>query len=402
MKAKVIKNEAEHTEALARIEEIFDAKPGTPEGDELELLTLLVDRFEREVYPIELPDPVAAIKFRMEQQGLKAKDLAPYIGSPSKVSEVLSGKRSLSLTMIRKLVNKVGIPAEVLLQEPGTELPSEATLEQWRHFPIAEMARRGWFPGFHGTAAEAKIQLEDLLNRFVGPLGPNALIPAMNRQRVRDGGSQDTHALTAWRIRVARLALREPLPPYKAGVVSENFLRELARLSYLDSGPTLAREFLNKSGIHLVCEPHLPRTHLDGAALKLPDGSPVVALTLRYDRLDHFWFTLFHELAHVSLHLYDSGMDAFFDDLTNDNTKDLCEREADNLASNALIPEDDWKAAGIKRNSPSASVVKFAEKHRISPAIPAGRVRYEARDFKVFKGLIGAGKVRPIFGLHRS
>jgi HTH-type transcriptional regulator / antitoxin HigA len=121
MKAKVIKNEAEHTEALARIEEIFDAKPGTPEGDELELLTLLVDRFEREVYPIELPDPVAAIKFRMEQQGLKAKDLAPYIGSPSKVSEVLSGKRSLSLTMIRKLVNKVGIPAEVLLQEPGTE-----------------------------------------------------------------------------------------------------------------------------------------------------------------------------------------------------------------------------------------------------------------------------------------
>lgn len=402
MKPKIIKTETEHAAALARIEKLFTAKPGTPEGDELDLLTMLVDQYETEAFPIDLPDPVSAIRFRMEQQGLKNRDLIPYIGSAPKVSEVLSGQRSLSLTMIRNLVQGLGIPAEVLIGKPGAKLPSDAALQQGRHFPIAEMVKRGWFAGFQGTLAEAKNQLEDLLNRFVGSLGPNALIPAMNRQHVRDGSTQDLHALTAWRIRVATLALRETLPAYKPGTVTAAFLRELARLSYLNSGPVLAKEFLNKNGIHLICEPHLPKTHLDGAALRLPDGSPVVALTLRFDRLDNFWFTLFHELAHVALHLYDADVDAFFDDLTDAGKKDKCESEADKLASESLIPVSDWKAARLKKNSPTVSVITFAENLRISPAIPAGRVRYESKDYKVFKPLIGAGKLRPMFGLQRN
>src|SRR6516162_2913299 len=115
MKPKVIKTEAQYQAALARIERIFDAKPGTPKGDELELLVLLVETYEDRVYPIDLPDPIAALRFRMEQEGLKPKDLIPYIGSKSKVSEVLSGKRTLSLKMIRKLVAGLHFPAEVAL-----------------------------------------------------------------------------------------------------------------------------------------------------------------------------------------------------------------------------------------------------------------------------------------------
>ena len=103
---------------MARIEKIFDAKPGTAKGDELELLLLLVETYEDDAYPIDPPDPVAALRFRMEQQGLSPKDLIPYIGSKSKVSEVLSGKRRLSLAMIRKLVAGLGIPAEVVLGRP--------------------------------------------------------------------------------------------------------------------------------------------------------------------------------------------------------------------------------------------------------------------------------------------
>jgi HTH-type transcriptional regulator/antitoxin HigA len=118
MKPKIIKTEAEYRAALARIERIFDAKPGSAKGDELELLLLLVETFEASAYPIDPPDPITALRFRMEQQGLKAKDLAPYIGSKSKVSEVLSGRRPLSLTMIRKLVAGLHIPAEVALREP--------------------------------------------------------------------------------------------------------------------------------------------------------------------------------------------------------------------------------------------------------------------------------------------
>ena len=125
MVAKVIKNDREYEAALERIEELMDAVPDTPEGDELELLSTLVELYEEKRYPIDLPDPVEAIRFRMEQVGLKQQDLVPYIGSRSKVSEVLNGKRPLSLKMIRALHKGLGIPAEVLLHEPGADIPDE-------------------------------------------------------------------------------------------------------------------------------------------------------------------------------------------------------------------------------------------------------------------------------------
>jgi len=117
MKAKVIKTAEQYEATLARVERIFDAKPGTEKGDELELLLLLVETYENQVYPIDLPDPITALRFRMEQEGLGPKDLIPFIGSKSKVSEVLSGRRPLSLTMIRKLVEEFNLPAEVALRE---------------------------------------------------------------------------------------------------------------------------------------------------------------------------------------------------------------------------------------------------------------------------------------------
>jgi HTH-type transcriptional regulator/antitoxin HigA len=334
----------------------------------------------------------------MDQQGLKAKDLAPYIGSQSKVSEVMSGKRQLSLTMIRNLVDKLGIPAEVLLQKRGAKLSSDEAIKEARHFPIAEMVKRGWFEGFNGTLAEARSQLEDLVGAFLGALGVQALSPAFNRQNVRIGCECDEYALLAWRIRVTNIAVREKLPVYTAGTVTSDFLRSLAQLSYLQDGPLLAREFLNKSGIHLACERHLPKTHLDGAALNLPNGSPLVALTLRHDRLDNFWFTLFHELAHIALHLEKHDAEAFFDDLSDETKKDRCEKQADGMAADALIPERDWKAARLRRNSKTADVVAFAEKLRISPAIVAGRIRHETRDFSVFRPVTGPGTVRKMFG----
>ncbi len=118
IKAKIIKTESEYEAALARIEKLMDAKRNTPQGDELELLTLLVHDYEDRVYPMAKPDPVAAIRFRMEQQGLEPKDLIPFLGSRSRVSEVLSGRRSLSLKMIRSLVRGLRIPADVLLGQP--------------------------------------------------------------------------------------------------------------------------------------------------------------------------------------------------------------------------------------------------------------------------------------------
>ena len=115
MEPRVLKTEAEYEEALARVEGLMDAEPGTPEGDDLELWSMLVEDYEERHHPIPLPDPIAAIRFRMEQAGLRDTDMTVYLGSKSKVSEVLSGKRPLSLSMIRRLHEGLGIPAEVLL-----------------------------------------------------------------------------------------------------------------------------------------------------------------------------------------------------------------------------------------------------------------------------------------------
>ncbi|MCA6362587.1 MAG: helix-turn-helix domain-containing protein [Bacteroidetes bacterium] len=113
---KPIKTEADYQLALARLEQIFDAKPGSAEGDELEVLGILIEHYENQHFPIDLPDPVEAIQFRMEQLGLKQNDLAKLVGSKSHMSEVLNRKRKLTLEMIRRLSKALAIPAEVLIQ----------------------------------------------------------------------------------------------------------------------------------------------------------------------------------------------------------------------------------------------------------------------------------------------
>lgn len=117
MKIAPIKNEKDYQKALDRLELVFDAKKGTRKGDELEILSILIDKYENEKFPIEMPDPIEAIKFRMEQMGLKQKDLVELIGFKSRVSEIMSRKRKLTLDMIRKLHKTLHIPTEVLVQD---------------------------------------------------------------------------------------------------------------------------------------------------------------------------------------------------------------------------------------------------------------------------------------------
>lgn len=116
MKIKPIKSEKDYHQALERLEEIFDAKKGSPEGDELEILGILIENYENEYFPIDLPDPIEAIKFRMEQLDYSQNDLAKIIGLKSRASEILNKKRKLSLEMIRTLHDRMKIPTEVLIQ----------------------------------------------------------------------------------------------------------------------------------------------------------------------------------------------------------------------------------------------------------------------------------------------
>jgi len=117
MEIKAIKTEQDYDQALERLKNIFHAEIDTAEGDEAEVLSILIEKYEDEHYPIGMPDPIEAIKFRMEQMGMKQKDLAEVVGFTSRVSEILNRKRKLTLSMIRKLNSALNIPTEVLVQE---------------------------------------------------------------------------------------------------------------------------------------------------------------------------------------------------------------------------------------------------------------------------------------------
>lgn len=393
---KPIKTEADYDAALEQIALLMDAKAGTPEADELEVLATLVECYEAEHYPINLPDPIAAIRFRMEQEDLSQRDLIPYIGSRSKVSEVLSGKRPLTLQMMRSLHQHLGIPADVLLQEQGATLPDNPESLDWMQYPIKAMAKLGWVSQDAGDLAEEIMR--SLIERAGGK---QTLVTMFCRQNehIRRNGQMDMYALQAWGLQLIAIARETNLPTkYKSGTLTTELAQKMVRLSWSESAPSLAKEFLAQYGIHLIYLPHLPRTHLDGAALRLDDGTPVIGLTLRHDRLDNFWFSLCHELAHQSLHLENNISDAFFEDLSVEApTSDIKEREADAWASNVLIPDALWQSSQAATNPTPANALKLAREVGINPAIIAGRIRKETGNYRLLTNYVGHGEVRKLF-----
>ncbi|MBW2663407.1 MAG: transcriptional regulator [Deltaproteobacteria bacterium] len=397
---RLIKNEKDYEKALFRVEQLMDAEPGTAEMDELELLTALVEMYEDQHYPINHPDPVEAIKFRMDQLGLTRKDMVPYIGPKSKVSEVLNGKRPLTLAMMRSINKNLGISAEVLLKEPGAGFPNEMQELEWHRFPVVEMAKRCWIP----KVDDAKEKAEELMRWFIAQAGgPEMVSLAFFRQGkgARYNSKMDPYALTAWCIRVLTLARKNPLKnKYVKGSLKQSVLQEVARLSYFENGPLLAREYLEKQGIHLIVAPHLPKTYLDGAAMLLPDGTPVIGLTLRHDRIDNFWFCLLHERAHVSKHLSVSKR-IIVDDLDlrrhDAEAEDEIENEADKMTRHGLIPKKVWDNKPIEGKATAAKVYALSEKLKIHPAIIAGRIRFEQNNYKLLSRYVGSKQVRKHF-----
>ena len=160
----------------------------------------------------------------------------------------------------------------------------------------------------------------------------------------------------------------------------------MAKLSAFEEGPKLAREYLARLGITLVIESHFKRTFLDGAAM-LDNGRPIVALTLRHDRIDNFWFALLHELAHVAKHLSDTNP-VFIDDLDRPNPEHI-ESEADEMAQEALIPKNRWDAAKVKETLLSEDAIAFADEIGVHPAIIAGRLRHATKNFRLLSHFIG-------------
>ncbi len=396
MLTRVLKTEAEYKAARREAERLVALDPvsGTADAEELELLALLLADYEAKHFPLPAADPIEAIRFRMEQMGLAQRDLVPYIGSKSKVSEVLSGKRRLTLPMIRALSAGLGLPLKVLIQNPESDPPTPDEID-WKRFPIRKMAARGYF-GTQRAGRELRNSVDTLIRQFLAPLGSRPIY-AFRRQthHVRSGRSYDEYALFAWTAQVMRQALSHKLATtFRADLIDDEFMRRVAQLSWSNQGPVLAREFLAQHGIPLVIERHLPKTYLDGAALLLDPDRPVIGMTLRYDRLDNFWYCLMHELAHIRLHLHEPD-DAYYDDLDPGDEDDPQEIEADELAREALVPRAAWEnSAARDLRSPDAAI-SLAKRLQVHPAVVAGRMRYHWKDFTILTQLLG--RVRPLF-----
>lgn len=389
---RVIKTHRDYDAAVVRLSALMDEDmaPGSSKEAELELLALVIESYERSRVEPVVPDPIEAILFRMDQLGLKKVDMVPYMGSLPKVSEVLAKKRPLNLAMIRKLHHDFGIPADVLLAntDDAVDLSEELSYEPTK-FPIKEMVNRGYFEGFQGTFGEARDNAEELIRSFMRGIPLQSTHQARLRAPMHQSGSRlmDEYALLTWRIAVLKKARRIKLKSsYVDGSLTDERLTELTRLSRFEQGPRLAQEFLADMGIALVFENHFNKTYLDGAAMF--DGVlPVVALTLRHDRLDNFWFALMHELMHVKVHL---GPDRSFiadnlEDKVHRQTEE--EREADVGARDVLIPQAEWLASTLVNSPTMDAAVALADKLRIHPTIVAGRVRFESGNWRLLSSI---------------
>lgn len=393
-----IRTEQDYDAALARVETLMQAVRTEDDDDELDVLATLIELYENARFPMDAPDPIAAIKFRMEQMGKSQSDLAPILGSRSKVSEVLSGKRELTLKMIRALHEHLQIPADVLIREGGT-LPTAPVGIDIERLPLREMAKLGWI----SPLLNFKYQAEEIVLGLVEKAGGrNALPQALFRQGgARSNAKMDVHALQAWCLHVLGQARAAGLEnQHRKGSINLEFLGEVARLSTFREGPKLAREKLAQHGIALVVAPHLSKTYLDGAALWTKEQVPVVGMTIRYDRLDNFWFCLLHELAHLGRHIPNGDGEVFIDDLQlrerDHAVDDTREREADEWAQNALIDPALWRDHPARQHPSVTNVVDLAHQAKVHPAVVAGRIRYERHSYRLLSQFVGANEVRPL------
>lgn len=381
---KPIRNPDDLSRARIRLAELIQANHQGAFTDEIEVLSTLAEQYEKAGNTVSVLSPVAAIKFRMGQAGMVPRQLEPYIGSRARVSEVLSGKRQLTLDMIRSLHEGLGIPYESLISRGQQHaIPtgaSEAAVERLNTFGFD--LRIEQVPQFVREAHGA----------------PRALHRKTRTQRT--ASKTDLSALMLWQAAVMSKATDRPVSGvFCREVFTPEALRKLARLSARPDGPKRAVHMLAEYGVSTVVLPALPGTFLDGAAMADLSGRPVIGLTLRYDRTDNFWFTLLHEASHISLHfdqLIDSG-EAFVDDMEI-RSEDSSELEADALARDSLIPPSILAHVRWDAETTHDDIIALSARARVHVSIAAGRWQRDHQNYKKFSRLIERDSVRSLLG----
>lgn len=343
--------------------------------------------------------PVMLIRARIAQR-LSQKDLATLLGMKEQQIQRYEAEEyaSVSLHKLKEIADVLKLTIKETAQiKPlkNTSIPAKLDLPDYQKFPIGEMYRRNWFEGFNGSIDDAIRNADLLVPDFLLQASKKPVL-AFHHKSIRSSSKSDEYALFAWESRVLSQATKvKPNQVYNAQLLDSDWLSSLCKVSSLDDGPIRARAMLFEVGIPLIIEPHLTNTYLDGAALLGPKF-PVIGMTLRYDRLDNFWFVLFHELFHVIKHLQKGKLDTVFDDL-DERSEDKIEQEADFLAEGTMIPGEKWMTALPRYVRSVESVKIFAAELGISQSIIAGRIRYEANNYTILNNLIGQSLIRKQF-----
>ena len=327
--------------------------------------------------------------------GMSQTDLAEKLGmKPQQVQRYeATDYMGASLGRRIEISNALGVKASGSFEGPkqaGGSVFAWGNADDivWGQLPYKEMIKRKWFDLPRGANP-----IERVKEYFLHAAGPQ-FATAFHRKKMRSGNVPNEYALIAWQARILERArskiAADEIAPFGH---DDRWLPELVRLTKRKDGPNRARDLLAKKGIVLIVERHLPGSYLDGGAMLADGETPVVGLTLRYDRLDNFWFVLMHELGHVFQHLFDSLRFDFFDE-EGASDGDAIEAEADKFALDALIPEVLWDQC-LSRFALSEEAVKIdAEKIGIDPSIIAGRIRKERGNYTILNNLVGRGQVR--------
>lgn len=379
---KPVRNAKDHKLALAEIGDLLDAP--SPDQDRIDVLITLVEAYERKTVNIDVPTPGEAIRFRLEQLGLKNRDLEPILGNRSKVSEILSGKRPLSMKMVRELHRQFQIPLRALTAEPQSAASEE--------LPILSDKAASKLASLNVGFVKSKART--FLKSVFGPEQSYALLRKTRTHRSNE--RTDHIALLYWQASVTQLAARmETFGTFEAGSLTDDHLRELAKFSADEDGIRLAANRLSQWGIRLVYLQPLPGTFVDGAALLNRDREPIIAISGRHDRTDNFWFTLLHEASHLTHHLQHlkPGENAFVDDIEYSGG-DAIEDEADRSAQEALIPVQCFEAVEWEEYSSNEDIFEVAEAAGVSASVVAGRWQRDHNNYRTFARLIERGVVR--------
>ena len=326
--------------------------------------------------------------------GYSQKDLAWRLGVKEQQVQRWESERysQISLKNYNRVASLLGVRLSADMPEQPEFRGLDKVIDGVSKADIRKILKHGRENGWF-----AHDYTEADLRRYIAENRIDFGSPGLLRTGLNVADHSEDVLLHAWRARVttrAREAFEDITEAYDP--LELKWLPELIGVSSKADGPIRAQVMLASRGIVLVVEPQVPGLQIDGAAF-IVDGRPVIGMTMRTDTVDNFWFTLLHEVAHVTLHFYTGLAVGFYDQTDQGASVDEQEEEANRFASNLLIPEERWRRSTARIAKSAQVIERFARELGIHPAIVFGRVRKERDDWALFANKIGRGTVRKLF-----